>query len=305
MKITLRDIFRLLRPKQWIKNLFVLAVVIFSGTLFQPTIFMRTIAATLLFCLMSSAVYLFNDIADVEQDRQHPIKRHRPLASKRVPISLAWILFIVFAILTLTGSWLFNWKLVLILGCYLVINVTYSLFLKQVPILDAFCISSGFILRVLAGGVASGVFISHWLLLCTITLSLFFAFGKRREEVASLGENSFNQRPSLEGYSLEFLDHAVSIMATLTIISYVLYVADPETSEFFGTRAVLLTAIFVLYGMFHYLSLVQTHQKGGNPSTLLLSDRHLQLSCFGWGLTWAIIIFLKFVVVETGGTISG
>ena len=301
MQIALKDTFRLLRPKQWVKNLFVLAVVIFSGTLFQPAIFIRTVAATLLFCLISSAVYLINDILDVEKDRLHPTKRHRPLASKQVSISLAWVLFIVLTIIALTGSWLFSWKLALILGCYLAINITYSLSLKQVPILDAFCISSGFVLRVLAGGVASGVFISHWLLLCTMTLSLFFAFGKRREEFANLEGNSFNQRPPLEGYSLEFLDHAVSIMATLTIISYVLYVADPETSEFFGTRAVLLIAVFVLYGMFHYLSLIQTHRKGGNPSTLLLSDRHLQLSCFGWGLTWAVIIFIKFVFVENEG----
>ena len=284
-----------MRPKHWTKNFFVLAPIIFSGTFFQSGVFLRSAAAALLFCLISSAAYLFNDIMDLERDRLHPEKRLRPLAAGRVSVAAAWVLFILLALVSLTVSILLAWRFSVLLGCYLAINIVYSLRLKQVPILDVFCISAGFILRVLAGGEVGGVFVSHWLLLCTMTLSLFLGFGKRREEVANLGGNSFGQRPALEGYSLQFLDHAISTVATLTIVCYVLYVADPETSEFFGTRAVLLTSVFVLYGMFHYLGLILTHQKGGNPATILLSDRHILLACIGWGLTWAAIILFKQV----------
>ncbi len=279
------SVLRLLRPKQWTKNFFVMAAVIFSGTLFQPSILFRTLTAALLFCLTSSAVYIINDIVDIEHDRVHPAKRNRSLASKQMSIPLAWLLFFALVIVVFTGSWFLERKLVLIFGGYLGINIAYSLQLKQILILDAFCISSGFILRIFAGGVVSGIFINQWLLLCTMTLSLFFAFGKRREEVAKFGEESFKQRSSLGGYSLTFLDHAISTMATLTIISYMLYVAEPKTAIFFGTHAVVLTAVFVLYGMFHYLSVIQTHQKGGDPTTILLSDLQLQLSCIEWGVT--------------------
>ncbi|MBW2090584.1 MAG: decaprenyl-phosphate phosphoribosyltransferase [Deltaproteobacteria bacterium] len=289
----LYNILKLLRPKQWTKNLFVLAPLFFSGELLQPILALSTIFAAFLFSLMSSAAYVLNDIADLERDRQHPKKRLRPLVSGEVPISIGWALFAVLVGFSLALTWFLTWKLSVILILYLTVNIAYSYSLKQIAIVDVFCISSGFIFRVIAGGVVSGVYISHWLLLCTLTLSLFLAFGKRREEFVSLQGNPSDQRPSLQGYSLSFLDHAISTVATLTIICYILYVADPETTEFFGTRAVLITSIFVLYGMFHYLNLLQTRQQGGNPVTMLLSDRPLQLACLGWGLTWFIIIVFK------------
>ncbi len=289
----LNNIFELLRPKQWLKNLFVFAPLFFSGELFRPAPAILAIAAAVLFSLMSSAVYILNDIADLERDRQHPQKRDRLLASGQVPVSSGWLLFLFLAGFSLVLSWTMTWKLCLILILYLSVNIAYSFWLKQIAIVDVFCISSGFIFRVLAGGAVSGVYISHWLLLCTLTLSLFIAFGKRREEFVSLKGNPAVQRPSLAGYSLPFLDHAISTVATLTIICYILYVADPRTTAFFRTRAVLLTSVFVLYGIFHYLNLLQTHQQGGNPITMLLSDRALQAACLGWGLTWIIILFFK------------
>jgi 4-hydroxybenzoate polyprenyltransferase len=289
--MTAHDIGKLVRPEQWTKNLFVLSPLFFGKAFAEPILAVRTVATAFIFCVMASAVYIFNDIADVERDRAHPTKCQRPIASGTLSIPVAWILFVALALATLVGAFFLNHELAGILTAYLAVNVTYSLYLKRVAILDAFCISSGFILRVLAGGAVSGVVVSHWLLLCTMTLSLFLAFGKRREEMSALAKNPSHQRPSLKGYSLPFLDHAISTVATLTMICYILYVVDPQTTRFFGTRAVLLTSVFVLYGIFHYLSLLQVQEKGGNPATILLSDRHLQLACLGWVVTWMVIIF--------------
>ena len=288
-----KDILRMLRPRQWTKNLFVLAPLFFAGYFTRFDLLVFALCGALVFCILSSAVYIFNDISDLEQDRRHPEKRRRPLADGRVSLGIAAALIPILTVLSFVLGRLLGGGFLLTLVMYLVVNVFYSLYLKRVPILDVFCISSGFILRVLAGGAITGVNVSQWLLVCTLTLSLFLAFGKRRQELATWDESTSITRESLNGYTLKFLDHAISITATLTIICYILYVADPVTASFFGSRFVLFTALFVLYGMFRYLNLVQTHDRGGDPTALLFADRSLQATCLGWGLVWLLIIYFK------------
>ncbi|MEW6264240.1 MAG: decaprenyl-phosphate phosphoribosyltransferase [Thermodesulfobacteriota bacterium] len=286
-------LIRLLRPAQWAKNLFLFAPLFFAGAAADRKLFFHTSLAFILFSLISSSVYIFNDVKDVEYDRSHPRKAKRPIAAGQVPVLPALALSFFLAVFSLIAALRLSGDLVLIMMAYLTLNGAYSLFFKQVPILDVFCVSSGFILRVLAGGAVAGVTVSHWLLVCTLSLSLFLTFGKRRQELVNLGEESARHRPVLRKYSLSFLNHTITIVSTLTIVCYLLYVSDPQTVKFFGTRAPIITVFFVLYGILHYLNLLQTQALGGDPTELLFKDRALQISCLGWGLSWLVIIYLK------------
>ena len=286
------QVIRLLRPEQWTKNFFVIAPAFFGGVMNQPSQAWRAITAFLLFCAASSAVYVFNDIMDRARDRQHPHKRRRPLASGGVGLGTAWILAVGLFALSLAGSHSLNFAFICILTAYLAQGWAYSLYLKRIPIVDVLSLSAGFLLRVLGGGAAVDIVISPWLLVCTLALSLFLGFGKRRAELDSLAGEGNEQRPVLDGYSLPFLDQCISLVTTTTLISYILYVASPETAALFGTRAVMLTIAWVLYGIFRYLSLVYTHKRGSDPAGLLLRDPPLMAACLGWGLSWVAVIYI-------------
>ena len=285
------DLLVILRPKQWIKSLFVMAPLCFAGEAMNASKAYPALAAALLFCVGASAVYIFNDIVDRESDRFHVEKRQRPIAAGRVKPGVALALASLLCLVGLGGSLLLSWRLFLIVAIYIGVNVFYSLKLKHMAILDVLCISAGFLLRVLAGGTVADVYISNWLLVCTLSLSLFLSLGKRRQELALGEEEAASGGRSLDSYSLSFLDQAIPTAATITIITYLLYVADQHTAQFFGTRAVLVTVIFVIYGVFRYFNLVLTHKRGGDPASLLLSDRPLFFCCLGWALTWLVIIY--------------
>ena len=281
-----------MRPQQWIKNLFVLAALVFSGHLFDPAYALRSGAAFGLFCLLSGAVYLFNDILDLEKDRQHPAKRHRPLASGRlsIPVAAASALIIGPAALWMAFRLdpLFGWAAL----AYGALNVGYSLYLKHVVILDVMIIASGFLLRAIGGALAIGVEISSWFILCTLLLALFLGFGKRRQELILLADGASDHRPTLDDYTPQFLDQVIAIVTAGALVSYALYTMSPEVMQKLGTRHLNLTVPFVIYGLLRYLYLVYTKGQGGSPSSTILRDPPLLINGILWLLTLAAVLYL-------------
>jgi 4-hydroxybenzoate polyprenyltransferase len=284
------DYLQLLRPKQWIKNLFVFAALIFARDVFQLPLLGLTAAAFVCFSLSSSGVYIINDILDVEHDRNHPVKRHRPIASGRIPVGSALCLALALLAAGLIGSFLVTWPLGLVVLVYISIMVLYSLWLKQQVILDVFTIAAGFILRVVAGAAATRVYLSPWLLLCTVFLSLFIALGKRRHELYLLSDSAAEHRSALSSYSFAFIDQMVGIATSATIISYSLYTFLAPTN-----RNLIYTIPFVLYGLFRYLFVIYQQQSGGAPEEVLLRDRPLLAAVVLWIIACAIILYLGAV----------
>jgi 4-hydroxybenzoate polyprenyltransferase len=279
-----------LRPRQWAKNLFVFAGVIFSQQLLTPRVW-PALAAFAIFCGLSGAIYLFNDVADVDKDRLHPSKRRRPVASGALPIGAA----IGFGVLLLAGCLAAAFRLSPAFGLvalfYGALLTAYSLWLKHLVILDVLTVAAGFVLRAVAGAVAVDVEISGWLLICTILIALFLALGKRRHEYRSLQGDAAAHRPILAEYSEGFLDQMISVVTASTVTTYALYTMSPETVAKFHTRLLPLTLPFVLYGIFRYLYLLYRRDLGGNPSDLLVTDRGLLLDGLLWMVTTLAIIY--------------
>jgi len=286
-----RAVWISLRPRQWVKNLFVLAGVIFSQNLFTPLLW-PALAAFALFCALSGGIYLLNDVADYDKDRLHPTKRLRPVASGALPrqaaLGIGATILLVSLALSFFLSRLFGW---VALG-YVVLLVAYSVGLKRVVIVDALTVSVGFVLRAVAGAVVIDVEISGWLLICTILLALFLALGKRRHELLTLEGVAANHRPILVEYSAGLLDQMIAVVTASTVTAYALYTMSAETVAKFHTRLLPLTLPFVLYGIFRYLYLLYRRQLGGNPSELFLSDRALLLNTLLWILAVILILYL-------------
>jgi 4-hydroxybenzoate polyprenyltransferase len=282
-----------LRPWQWIKNLLVLTPLLFSQSLFVPAAAGRSLTTFVLFCLMSSAVYLLNDIKDREHDRLHPQKRYRPLASGDVSVQTAYGMMAALWLCALAGGMLLDGNLVFILLLYWFINLLYSLWLKHQVILDVFAVASGFVLRVVGGGLAIHVLVSHWLLLCTTLLALFLGFSKRRQELLLLGQQAEAHRQVLEEYNPRFLDMMIGIVTACTVMSYALYTVSQGTVQKFHTRGLLLTFPFVLYGIFRYLYLVYHKDQGGDPTQTLLTDKPLLINLCLWALSAGVILYWR------------
>jgi 4-hydroxybenzoate polyprenyltransferase len=265
---------RLARPKQWTKNGFVLAGVVFSGEAFQASSVVAALLAFVAFCALSGAVYAANDILDVAEDRKHPTKRLRPVASEEISIPVAVVYAVLLALGGLALAFVVSPKVGLAGLAYLVLQAVYTPFLKHVPVLDVMSISAGFVLRALAGVAAVGVPISPWLVVCTGLLTLFLGFSKRRYELYVLGEAAEMHRKNLRDYSVEMLDQMMSIMVAATIIAYTMY-----TFTFaFHLRSYMMASVpFVVYGVLRYMLLVH-RDGGGDPDTLLLRDRPLQIT---------------------------
>ena len=276
-----------LRPKQWIKNLFIFPALLFSKNLFDPEVLLTAVAAFIIFCFLSGSVYLFNDISDREEDRRHPVKSKRPIASGLLRLGAAKTAMVLLVLASLGAALLVNLNFALVAIGYLAVQITYSLFLRQMFLLDVFAIASGFFLRVYAGAQVINVPISSWLLLCTIFLSLFLALGKRRSEMLLLGKQPDGHRRVLTRYDLGLLDQMVSVVTAGTVLSYSLYTLSPETVARFQTRNLWLTIPLVLFGVFRYLALVYQNQEGGNPENILLTDKALMAT---------ILLYLLVVV---------
>lgn len=272
-------LLKTMRLRQWTKNGFVFFALIFDKQLFLFEPFLRTLEGFLLFCLISSAVYLFNDIADIEADRKHPEKKHRPLASGKLSISLAWGAAIALVVVALPLAYLLSPIFSLILATYLVINILYSRWFKHIPILDVLIISSGFVLRVAAGVALITVErFSPWLYMITTLFSLYIGFGKRRAEMSLLAKGAASHRKVLDGYTIPLLDQYITIVSGMTIVTYSLYTFFAENLP--ANHSMMLTIPFVVYGIFRYLQLIQTGHAAGAPDEVALKDRPLQATVY-------------------------
>ena len=285
-------ILQSLRPKQWPKNFFVFAGLLFTLDHPHPlSDYLRVGAAFLLFCILSGVAYIINDCLDAELDRKHPTKRNRPIASGRLPTQTALVVAAGLIAVGIPTSFLLKTTFGIIATTYTVLMLAYSLYLKHLVLLDAMTISGGFVLRAVAGTEVLNVSISPWLLLCTVLLALFLAFAKRRAELASLEDNATATRISLGYYSIPFIDQLLNITASVTIITYSLYTFSSETA--LTHRYMIATLPFVLYGIFRYILLVQHNKGADNPETLLVTDKPLLINIALWVLTSAIAIAIR------------
>jgi 4-hydroxybenzoate polyprenyltransferase len=280
-----------MRPRQWSKNVFVLAGIVFAGRLFDRQAELRVLAAFAAFCAAASAVYLANDVADRDSDAHHPLKRLRAVASGRLSPAAALAASAVLAIASLAGAALLNRATLAIVAAYLISTIAYSLYLKRVFLLDVMIVALGFVLRAAAGAACIDAEISPWLLVCSFLLALFLALGKRRAELVLLGEDASNHRPALGHYSLPLVDSWLTALSGAAIVSYALYTQSPRTVEHFGTTNLLYTVPFVIYALFRYQHHLVREDAGGDPGALLLQDRGLWLSLLGWAVTAAVVIY--------------
>ena len=289
----MRPLFISMRPKQWSKNLFVFAGVIFSQSLLDFRLLLLSIFAFVLFCLLSSSVYLFNDVMDKKEDSKHPLKSKRPIASGALSRTVALTFAAIFAVVGLALSFLLSVEFGFAAASYAVLMFFYSLFLKKAMIVDVLAISAGFVLRAAAGAVAIDVHISSWLLICTGLLALFLGLSKRRHELLVLEKDVSQHRVALSGYNPRVLDQMISVVTASTVMAYALYTVSAETVAKFGTRLLGLTIPFVLYGIFRYLYLVHIKGEGGSPERSLLHDKPLLVDIFLWVIAAGLILYLK------------
>lgn len=288
----------LLRPKHWIKNVIVFAPLIFAKGLFNTSLVVTSLRAFVAFCLTASAVYILNDIADAESDRAHPEKRNRPLASGAISRKAALAILALLVCATAFICAVMEIKFIVVITAYFLLNVAYSFRLKEVVLLDVFLIAGGFMLRVLGGAFAIGVQVSSWIVLCSMFISLFLGFAKRRGELVNVqGAESGAPRRVLLLYRVEFLDQMLTIAAAGAVIAYALYTVAPRTLATFGTENLIYTTIFVIYGVFRYLYLIHSGKQGENPTNALTSDVPILVN----GLLW---ILACVYLIYTGGVLA-
>jgi 4-hydroxybenzoate polyprenyltransferase len=284
---------RLIRPKQWIKNLFVFAPLIFAKELFELPYLLLALKAFGAFCLVASAVYIVNDIADLEADRTHPEKKHRPLAAGTIPLTAGYIA----AGLLLAGaaivSFDMDYRFIFLLCLYFLLNLAYSFKLKEVVLLDVFIIAAGFMMRVVGGAYAIRVETSTWLVLCTLFISLFLGFAKRRSELMQTPDSSFAERKVLGRYRVSFLDQMLTISAAGTVISYALYTVAKRTMDLFGTDKLIYTTVFVIYGVFRYLYLIHTTTTTDKPTDVVTSDVPILVTAILWVVACIVLIYFR------------
>jgi len=288
----LKSILKLLRPQQWIKNGVVLAGLIFSGQGANPgfqNISFLTLAA---FCLLSSAVYTLNDIVDINRDRQHPLKKNRPLAAGEISITTAGTIGLILVAGGLLLAYFIGTGLFIVALAYLVLNIFYTFVFKNMVIIDVMSIAAGFVLRALAGAVAINVEFSNWLLITTFVLALFLGLGKRRHELMFLEKDASSHRKILDKYSPYLLDQLIGVVTASTVITYLFYTLSAEVKNKLDTEYLYVTIPFVIYGIFRYLYLVHKEEKGGSPTTLLLADRPLLVDVVLWMASIIIILYL-------------
>lgn len=281
----------LLRPHQWLKSGFVFVGLLFGHAWGDAGIVQGVLLAAAAFSLAASTVYVGNDLVDRERDRQHPVKRLRPLASGALSVATAWGLGAACLGAALVLAWLASPTVLFIIVAYLLLNVGYSLGLKHVVLLDVFIIAAGFMLRILAGTLGVGIAPSHWLLLCGLMVTLFLGFAKRRAELKALEGDAGGHRQVLDDYDPVLLDKLIGVCAAATIVSYSLYTVSADTAVLHRTGGLIATVPFVVYGMFRYLFLLHRRSGGGDPAAELLTDRHLLLAGGGW--LAAVVLVLR------------
>jgi len=288
--MSLAGLIKTMRPKQWVKNVFIFAALTFDVKLLELHYLARTVVGFVLLCLVSGTVYTINDLADIEKDRQHPKKRNRPLASGRLSPRVAVVAAVVIPLLALPLGFLLNPVFGAILAGYLLIQIGYSFWLKNAVIIDVMLIAAGFVLRVAAGvPLVEAERFSPWLYICMTLLALLIGFGKRRHELVLLEDNANMHRQSLQEYNLSLLDHVISIVTASTLLAYALYTFSAPNLP--PNHAMMLTIPFVLYGIFRYLYLIHVKGMGGAPEEIAFSDRPLQATVVLWGLSAVVVMY--------------
>ena len=291
----MKSIIKLIRPKQWIKNTFVLMPMFFGGTLFKGNNLLEGVIVFFAYSFIASSVYCFNDIIDVEADRRHPVKCNRPVASGAISMPMAYgLMFLMFALsmatLLLLPSEAYL-KVTAILLAYYILNMGYCAKLKDYAIIDVCIIAFGFVLRLLAGGFATGIVLSKWIVLMTFLLTLFLSFAKRRDDVLRMNETGEAPRKNTIRYNLTFINEAITITAGVTLVCYIMYTVSPEVVQNLHTDYLYLTSIFVLVGLLRYIQIAVVDKKSGDPTKVILRDTFTQLVVLAWGLTFLVIIY--------------
>ena len=290
----MKAIVKLIRPQQWIKNFFVLIPLFFAGELLNGTSVVCGVIAALAFCFAASSVYCFNDIYDAEADRRHPVKHLRPIASGAISIMQAYILMAlmlllcVFMLLLLPEKRLETGAVILF---YYALNLAYCMRLKQYAILDVCIVALGFVFRIFVGGIATGVVLSKWIVLMTFLLTLFLSFAKRRDDVVRMNDTGEAPRKNTIRYNLTFINQAITIAASVTLVCYIMYTVSPEVVERFHTDKLYLTSVFVLLGLLRYIQLTVVDKRSGDPTKVMLKDLFIQLIVLFWCLSFFIIIY--------------
>ena len=282
---------RLLRVRDWVKNLVILLPLFFAVRIDEFGLLARGLVAVVVFCLVSSSVYIFNDLRDLEADRIHPRKKSRPIAAGAVTGTAAVAFMAVLLVSGLAVAAIFSPAMLPLLALYVLLNLAYSLKLKYIPIIDIFTISAGFVIRIFVGGVVTETYISLWIVIMTFLLTMFMGLAKRRDDVVICIDTGVEVRTVVAAYNLRFIDTALAIMAAVTIVAYIMYTVSPDVVTKFHTDKLYLTTAFVVVGILRYLQMIFVEKKGGSPTETLLTDMFLQLCVSGWLIAFGILIY--------------
>lgn len=291
----MKELLQLIRPQQWLKNVFVLVPVFFGGSLLHADSVYAAIIAFVAFCFVASSIYCFNDLIDADADRRHPVKCKRPIASGAVSKRQAYMLMAVTAVLSVLVLLLLKenrWQVMAVTVGYFLLNIAYCLWLKHHAIVDVCVVAFGFVLRLLAGGMAAGVVLSKWIVLMTFLVTLFMSFAKRRDDVIRMEQTGDAPRRNTIRYSLTFINQAITITASVTLVCYIMYTVSPEVVARAHTDYLYLTTVFVLVGLLRYIQLTVVDKKSGDPTKLILRDRFIQVDVLLFVLAFLIIIYL-------------
>lgn len=290
----LLPVIRIVRPRQWVKNFFVFIPLFFGGQMSNTALLLDALTTFVAFSLAASSIYCLNDIVDVEADRQHPVKCHRPIASGQVSVSAAYALMAIMLILSMTVCPLLKGRSMavgaVVLG-YWIMNIAYCVWLKNFAIIDVCLIAFGFVLRILAGGLATGIEPSNWLVLMTFLLTLFLSFAKRRDDVLRMEATGKPPRKNTIRYNLTFINQAITISASITLVCYIMYTVSPEVTARFNSHYIYLTTIFVLVGLLRYIQIAIVDKQSGDPTKIILRDRFTQLVVLAWMASFLFIIY--------------
>ena len=294
----IKSVVQLLRPQQWIKNTFIFLPIFFDGKLLHIDLLLATAIVFVAYCLAASGVYCFNDIFDAEADRLHPKKCLRPIASGTVSKTAAYAIMgvcFLLSILLVTISFHDEYpkmlRLIGVITFYILMNIAYCVKLKQKAIVDVFIIATGFVLRIVAGGFATGIHLSQWIVLMTFLLALFLAFAKRRDDVVIYEDTGILTRKNVSRYNLAFMNQAIGIVASITMVCYIMYTVSPEVTERFHSHYVYITSVYVLAGIIRYLQVTLVDVRSGSPTKILLKDRFIQACIIGWVMTFFFVLY--------------
>ncbi len=288
---TLENLICLSRPRHWVKNLLVLAPLFFGLKLTETNLLADALLAAVAFSIAASAVYVFNDLKDVASDRSHPIKKHRPIAGGKISPETAMGFAGTLALVSLGISFFLSPVTALWISVYLGLNLAYSIALKHIAILDVFIIALGFLLRLEVGASVTGIPLSMWILLITFVMALFIGLAKRRDDLILMETGIKGTRSSVDGYNLDFVNHAMSVMAAVLIVAYIMYTVSPDITRHFHSHYLYLTVIFVILGLLRYMQRAFVDRDTGSPVDILFHDRFIQLTVSGWILTFWVLLY--------------